>query len=606
MSVYRSDDSITDENLVHTDLADEFNQAPEKAVPADDDRLLIESAANNGYKRFLTFSNLKAFIKQGFTLAWGSLTGNLSDQADLQAALDAKVEQVNNVGTGYSLVQPKIGQIVPIKAVSASAGVSITDTGDTLFIGANPGGIDHGQLAGLGDDDHPQYLTEARGDARYSQTAHTHQIGDVAGLQNELDSKASLVHAHTIPQVTGLQGVLDTKIETVSNTGPGAAIALPKNGTDVPLKTLVAGPNVIISEQANTITIESTGGGGGGGSIPHQITGTAPVNVLVGDTAFETFSAQQIFGGLRLEVALSGAQYKTSMTANGIEVKDQTGTTTYTRLTESLISLDEGTQNEIRLSAGEVRVGQASSPLRVGKNYISGITSYTGADSAVPRSYVDNGLSGKANTNHTHAISDVTNLQGFLDNKLEQVVSGGVTGVGLTMPKQGTSGRVKNLVAGANITLTDNGDNVVIESAAAGGGTLPNEVLRVAFNGMSIGTTESPISFGGSDGSCQGVAYIGGATPRFDISEDGMYSFDMGAHMQGAAEAVIVRVYVDGFLTETRLFCPQAGTNANGYAHFILPLVNGNQVTFRIMGWTGGGRTIRAGETSRLRITRIR
>lgn len=28
-------------------------------------------------------------------------------------------------------------------------------------------GLSHGDLAGLGDDDHPQYLTEARGDARY-------------------------------------------------------------------------------------------------------------------------------------------------------------------------------------------------------------------------------------------------------------------------------------------------------------------------------------------------------------------------------------------------------------------------------------------------------
>ena len=27
---------------------------------------------------------------------------------------------------------------------------------------------DHGNLAGLGDDDHPQYLTQARGDALYS------------------------------------------------------------------------------------------------------------------------------------------------------------------------------------------------------------------------------------------------------------------------------------------------------------------------------------------------------------------------------------------------------------------------------------------------------
>ena len=37
------------------------------------------------------------------------------------------------------------------------------------------GGVtDHGALTGLGDDDHPQYHTDARGDGRYSQLGHLH------------------------------------------------------------------------------------------------------------------------------------------------------------------------------------------------------------------------------------------------------------------------------------------------------------------------------------------------------------------------------------------------------------------------------------------------
>src|SRR5690606_696123 len=37
-----------------------------------------------------------------------------------------------------------------------------------LPTGGGAGGVtDHGMLAGLGDDDHPQYLTNGRGDARY-------------------------------------------------------------------------------------------------------------------------------------------------------------------------------------------------------------------------------------------------------------------------------------------------------------------------------------------------------------------------------------------------------------------------------------------------------
>ncbi len=38
-----------------------------------------------------------------------------------------------------------------------------------------PGGAsDHGTLVGLGDDDHPHYLTDGRGDSRYSRVGHTH------------------------------------------------------------------------------------------------------------------------------------------------------------------------------------------------------------------------------------------------------------------------------------------------------------------------------------------------------------------------------------------------------------------------------------------------
>jgi len=41
--------------------------------------------------------------------------------------------------------------------------------------GGGGGGVtDHGALTGLGDDDHSQYHTDARGDARYAQLTHTH------------------------------------------------------------------------------------------------------------------------------------------------------------------------------------------------------------------------------------------------------------------------------------------------------------------------------------------------------------------------------------------------------------------------------------------------
>lgn len=441
MSVYRSDDSITDENLVHTDLPDEFNQAPEEMSPANEDRLLLESAGNNGYKRFLRLSTLRTWITTGLTVAWGNLTGNLSDQTDLKNALDQKVENITNADAGFELVKPKVGVNVPIKTILAGQGISITDNGSQLTFQAT-GGV-WGGITGT--------------------------LSDQSDLQAELDSKAPQVHSHTISQVTGLQGSLNSKIETVSNVGPGAKLVNTKNGTDVPVKTLVAGPNVTISEQADTVTIAATGGGGGS-SIPHQITGTNPVNIITGDTAIESFAAQQIFGGLRLKMQLRGAQYATNLLAEGVVIEDQNGTTTYARLDNIGLQIGAGTPQEILLNNGTVKVGQSGSRVEVMNDRIYGITQVDAATAAASKQYVDNGMAGKANISHTHVIGDVTGLQGALDGKLSNVISGGASGTSLAMAKQGTNGRIKSLVAGANVTLTDNGDSVTIAAAGGGGG----------------------------------------------------------------------------------------------------------------------------------------
>lgn len=48
--------------------------------------------------------------------------------------------------------------------------------------------VDHGGIGGLGDDDHPQYYNQARGDARYSQLGHTH---NAAGSNTQVQYNSS-------------------------------------------------------------------------------------------------------------------------------------------------------------------------------------------------------------------------------------------------------------------------------------------------------------------------------------------------------------------------------------------------------------------------------
>ena len=57
-------------------------------------------------------------------------------------------------------------------------------------------------------------------DADYAALTHGHTVGDVTGLQAELDDKAPVAHTHTIAQVQGLQAELDGKEPAfVKNSG---------------------------------------------------------------------------------------------------------------------------------------------------------------------------------------------------------------------------------------------------------------------------------------------------------------------------------------------------------------------------------------------------
>lgn len=60
-----------------------------------------------------------------------------------------------------------------------------------MVSGGGGGVTDHGALTGLADDDHTQYHTDARGDARYSLLAHNHS-GTYQPLDSDLTTIAGL------------------------------------------------------------------------------------------------------------------------------------------------------------------------------------------------------------------------------------------------------------------------------------------------------------------------------------------------------------------------------------------------------------------------------
>lgn len=137
---------------------------------------------------------------------WGTILNDYLSQAhNSDGTLQAGV-----VGTAHlqddSITPGKLNVAAPV------SGQVLSYDGTGFAWTANLAGVtDHGSLSGLTDDDHPQYHTDARGDARYytqaqvdtslsvkANTSHAHAIADTTGLQAALDGKANSGHAHAL------------------------------------------------------------------------------------------------------------------------------------------------------------------------------------------------------------------------------------------------------------------------------------------------------------------------------------------------------------------------------------------------------------------------
>jgi hypothetical protein len=97
-----------------------------------------------------------------------------------------------------------------------------------------PSGVSvHASLSGLASDDHPQYYNQARGDARYSQTSHSH-----AGVYEP--AGAISTHAATA-QVHGISAFGSTLVDDASAAAARATLGL---GTVATLNVGVAAGNI--------------------------------------------------------------------------------------------------------------------------------------------------------------------------------------------------------------------------------------------------------------------------------------------------------------------------------------------------------------------------
>jgi hypothetical protein len=167
--------------------------------------------------------------------------------------------------------------------------------------GGGGGGVsDHGDLTGLADDDHPQYLNNVRGDARYAGIAHTHLASEISN--STAAGRALLTAADAPAQRTALGlGTAATTAATAYATAAQGATA------DAALK-----PANNLSDVANAGTARTNLGAAASGAIGSSGLTMATARLLgrstAGTGALEeiTLGTNLSFSGTTLNAAGGG------------------------------------------------------------------------------------------------------------------------------------------------------------------------------------------------------------------------------------------------------------------------------------------------------------
>jgi len=296
------------------------------------------------------------------SVAWGDITGIVSNQTDLQAELDAKVNVAGDTMTGNLNIFPVTGNsILTLKSPTGTSTTGINlenssssivytevfdETTGNILIDSVTGVDMLFNNAGNGDvitlnnvsfrnvtigSPSPSPYIMPDGDGTVGQVIQTDGAGNLtfatlAGSNDELVkvSADDTTAGFLLNKVLGgtLISVVETnpagneaitinttaEINTTSNLGAGEGIFSAKVGSDIRLKSLVAGTNITLTSDVNEITINSTSGGVtittiNGQPVPTFIDTTRSNKILSIETTTHTFDNKELNNNTWMDIA---------------------------------------------------------------------------------------------------------------------------------------------------------------------------------------------------------------------------------------------------------------------------------------------------------------
>lgn len=153
----------------------------------------------------------------------------------------------SNLGAGEGVFFQKSGVDLQFKSLVAGTNVSLASDSNTITINASGAAGETNTASNLGSSGEGLFAQKSGVDLEFKEL--------IAGTNISLSSSPTGV---TINATGGGSG----EINTASNLGAGEGIFTTKIGVDLPFKSLVAGTNVSLTSDANTITINASGAAG--------------------------------------------------------------------------------------------------------------------------------------------------------------------------------------------------------------------------------------------------------------------------------------------------------------------------------------------------------